>query len=485
MKLGGSAATPYDGLAKNMLRVEVEFHSDEEIEASKAVPLDDDEIFVFWEDARKAAQNRKRILSAANQARIERELTARFGVFKGVAMHPAALRLAECVGDAARVKLVGEPVLPLHAIVVILFMAQRGKMYLPHLVLLAALLFAVHPSLVFLAALACNGYSNGKKRQKPKRSQKRTKTHNAVGHLSDLQHLSRYDFIVVGAGLRGLYPAALLAKCGFTVAVLESSDSICAGSTVRPPNSPKTFIVEDVAFGPVARYDALLKAGLSAADASDLEWDPVGTAENGWTYRIQTSDDGPTVSLKAGAEAWVDSIAKATGAAPAGLAQMLQHAVAVSRGAGAFSANKLRAKTPRFPRLHALWAKALRLGAPANDGSAFAKSGEMSVAAAFATVSQCLKEALPLEVASLVGLAEEVLPPERAAFGAWCCKNRRLFDFGKRPPTQPLRQDGRRGAPFAAPRVAPKCRAAQDGPRSGPKKTAPKKTAPKDGPRRP
>ncbi|KAK7249131.1 fatty acid desaturase [Aureococcus anophagefferens] len=114
MKLGSKKASPLNDLDDVVLPVFAEYADDEEVERAAAQPLDEDEASIFWEDLRREASSRKKVYGSAEANRVERELLERFGRFKGVATHPWAVAAATRLEAAARTRLVGDPVLPLH-----------------------------------------------------------------------------------------------------------------------------------------------------------------------------------------------------------------------------------------------------------------------------------------------------------------------------------------------------------------------------------
>ena len=63
----------------------------------------------------------------------------------------------QCTESVLKDQLIGDPILPQHTCLVLLFMAYRGKMPIIKFVLLACLLFAVHPVLILtgLVMLQC------------------------------------------------------------------------------------------------------------------------------------------------------------------------------------------------------------------------------------------------------------------------------------------------------------------------------------------
>ena len=63
MRLGTKAASPFETLDDRVLAVVEEFATDEEVAEAEKVPLDEDEISIFWEDLRKEALSRKRLFA--------------------------------------------------------------------------------------------------------------------------------------------------------------------------------------------------------------------------------------------------------------------------------------------------------------------------------------------------------------------------------------------------------------------------------------
>ena len=252
MKLGQRRASPLNDLEKVVLPVRETYHSDDEVAAAMAQPLDEEEATIFWEDLRKESSSRRSVYGAARANRIERELEERFGRFAGVATHPWSRAAAAAVEDAASTRLVGDPVLPVHTSVILLFMAWRGGMPAVPFVLLSCLLFAAHPVLVAAGAVAA--YAALARPRKPKR-----------------RPAAAAPIIVVGGGPRGLYCAALLAKSGHAVEVLVPEAAADGGSTVEPDGAPCAFCVDPFELGQAARYARLLKPVLARPVALDAE----------------------------------------------------------------------------------------------------------------------------------------------------------------------------------------------------------------------
>ena len=167
----------------------------------------------------KGDQPRKRIYGIANAHRIERELVERFGVFKAFVAHPLSVRwrrrfffyyplkfimiIQAEIGAVHRSvlkdQLIGDPILPQPPA----WYAFRlsGKMPIIKFVLLACLLFAVHPVLILTGLVMLQCLHRQMKAPKGK-------------FTRDPYPVSTIDAVVYGGGLRGLYTAALLARAG-------------------------------------------------------------------------------------------------------------------------------------------------------------------------------------------------------------------------------------------------------------------------------
>jgi len=366
MKLGTPAASPFEELAALVLPRHDVFESDEAIAAAAAAPLDEEEAFVFWDDLKKAT-SRRRVYASANAARLERELTARFGIFKGVATHPYTLRVVQIVSDWSQIRLMGPPVVALHAAVVILFMAYRGKMPLPQFVLLSCFLFRVHPVLVVAGGLVTLRLKTRKRLPKPyydkKKKSKASSPPPQAGPCLPVTSLeedaatlidrlatgslgtascSEVDVAFEGGRLLSrLYAGALSAKAGLTVAVKLYPRHDDKELELRPKKAPCFFPgASDWRFGQFAsKYRRLIDAALLDGDA--VEWVPVGDADDGYAYAIRVFDRGDPVVLRAGPEAFVEAAFQASRVERPKLLHVLQQAMLVANDVSAHCARRL------------------------------------------------------------------------------------------------------------------------------------------------
>lgn len=213
-------------------------------------------------------------------------------------------------------QLIGHSILPQHTCLVLLFMAYRGKMPIIKFVLLACLLFAVHPVLILtgLVILQCLN-----------RQMKVSKGKFARGPIYEV---STINAVVYGGGLRGLYTAALLARAGGKVTVLIPQARCEGGATVCLDGAPCDFILDRCEFGQVSRYEALLSVCLHAS--KPVIFEPIGEKRTGWAHGVLVvADHCHPVPLRSGAHAWVDDLSRASGADSRMLTIALTQAIAV------------------------------------------------------------------------------------------------------------------------------------------------------------
>mmetsp|Transcript_15662 Transcript_15662/g.49019 ORF Transcript_15662/g.49019 Transcript_15662/m.49019 type:complete len:520 (-) Transcript_15662:432-1991(-) len=299
MRVGSKAASAFEGvLGAEVLPSEARkvYETEEEIREAewRSMGMSDEEKGEFWKEVKRVSLSRRAVYERARANRYERELYARFGMFKGVATQPWAMAALRWLDDCSRIRLVGDPVLNAHSCVIVLFMAWRGRMPADKFVLLACFLFAVHP-VVVVAFAATFAIARGRKRR-PKRP---------AGPIE-----------IRDGGLQGLYTGALLAAAGARVTVHEPGD--CFVSSPR--------------FGQMSRYETVL-----AAAARGLAFEPVGTPETGWAYAVSN------VVLRAGAEHWVEAAREVTGFERERLSSLARRASQVAADLFAFTASQLEA----------------------------------------------------------------------------------------------------------------------------------------------
>jgi len=222
----------------------------------------------------------------------------------------------QCTESVLKDQLIGDPILPQHTCLVLLFMAYRGKMPIIKFVLLACLLFAVHPVLILtgLVMLQCLH-----------RQMKAPKGKFTRGSLSKV---STIDAVVYGGGLRGLYTAALLARAGGKVTVLIPQSRCEGGATACLDGAPCDFILDRCEFGQVSRYETLLSVCLHAS--KPVIFEPIGDQRTGWAHGVLVvGDHCHPVPLRSGAKAWVNDLSRASGADRRMLTIALTQAIAV------------------------------------------------------------------------------------------------------------------------------------------------------------
>ncbi|KAJ8600090.1 hypothetical protein CTAYLR_010165 [Chrysophaeum taylorii] len=141
MKLGSLKATPFDDLSGRVFSQADIFDDDESISDAfvRDVGLDEEEKSAFWSELNKE-RTRRKMFERARANRIERELDAKFGIFKGI---------APWVQLAAKVKLY-RPLLNMQSTIIVLFLAWRGRMAPDKVFFLFCILFQLHPFVVVL-----------------------------------------------------------------------------------------------------------------------------------------------------------------------------------------------------------------------------------------------------------------------------------------------------------------------------------------------
>jgi len=338
-------------------------YSDEEVAAVEEALFDEAETAVFWAGLKRDVTSRRKTFQHARASRFERELEARFGIFKGMARKPWAAKLLDWWSE---VRWMGKPLLPIHASVIILFMAYRGRLPPAQLALLCCLLFTVHPLLVVVGFLGFKRllFGKGQSKYRPKRGGRgaalRKLDHNEAarpyplmfedneqrnGHGRRRQRQvvrSQGDDLVIpetedsletedvdvafhgGALLARLYAAALTARAGKRVAVtLEEHDS--KQIELRPKNAPCTFPLR-VHLG---QFPSCYAALVDAATPwhHPLTFEPVGAFDTGYVYAMRVFDQGArVVVLPAGIDQWLNTACEATSISKSALLHVLHQA---------------------------------------------------------------------------------------------------------------------------------------------------------------
>lgn len=387
MKLGSKLASPLGVLESILQRLG---------DVERLAPGDN--AHMFWQELKRKVSSRRSVYGFADSNRMEREYLEQFGSFKVLGMHPYLRQLALCAERLIKARLLGDPVLPLHTTAVLLFVAFQGKMPIRQYVMLACLLFTVHPILVGVGLIA-------------------------VSFLSALSSMPRGHAIpeegaphvvVYGGGLRGLYTGALLAQAGQKVTVLVP-ESRCEGSALaHPEGAPCHFVLDRCEIGEISRYEELLSPCFHAS--KPVRFEPVGDAKTGWVHGVLVSSDlCQPVPLRSGPQAWVDDISNACDTDRAILRVALTQAVAVSGGLLPFIVGKLPDSVMEKVTV-----------ADRQDASvSFTKAASITTVEAASRLVSAAKLAqstvCALRRACTVGglMREEHTSATRASFGAW------------------------------------------------------------------
>lgn len=401
MKLGSKIATPLDDLDNIILPGLREYRTeaDATLEASK--PLDDEECSVFWEDVRKEVSSRKQVHGAAHMNRIERELIERFGAFKNILTHPHSRQAAGCLGNIMTTRFIGDPILPTHTCIVLLFMAYQGKMPARSFVFLACFLFAVHPLLVVLGLFLLQIIHRRK--------------YELQGPTRRPCDERLIDVLIYGGGLKGLYAGALLARAGCRVVVLVPHAKCDGGATVCPEGSPCEFMLDRCEIGQIARYEALLSPCLHPS--KPIVFEPVGSAQVGWVHGVVVAGDrSHPIPLRSGAEAWADDLSRALGAERCCIAALLQQATVVFLDMFPF----VLARLPRDASLLRFFTSA----DPQNTMATFNAASSTTFSEASRQITSAARQtpmphAFKWACATICLLREEYVLPQQVSFAAW------------------------------------------------------------------
>ncbi|KAG5186140.1 hypothetical protein JKP88DRAFT_198269 [Tribonema minus] len=225
--------------------------------------------------------------AAANAARFERELDENYGPFKDFILHPTVQWIMAVAGAAWReFHLFGRRPLPLVGTIMTLIMMARAKQPLGRILLAVAILSGMHPLLLGIAAFMYFRAMNAPR--KPRGYEPftpREPLEKGGDILEDPFHPSKldesgYDVIVIGSTISGLLTAALLARVGKRVLVLESAPRVGGAAVVTVGDGTHEFETVSPAVGSVQRYARLLAAAAHPS-APPLQWFPVGAAQGG------------------------------------------------------------------------------------------------------------------------------------------------------------------------------------------------------------
>ena len=273
------------------------------------------------EMARREALNKAKDIdwkSTADAAKKERELDEKYGAWKHVILNPWYQWIMGLLDDLYAIELVGEARMAPTAVVVLLFMLHKAKQPLSYLALAAAFFYNLHP--ILIGGLAA-GLKIWVMRRQPKgyvppkkaaaaataadedKYKRPTSLSEDARDMQTLMTLPReVDHIVLGSDVGGLYTAALLARVGHTVLVLESGDSLGNCTTEM-----KCVQVDYglLSVGKLQVYENMLKSAyLEGAPA--VKWSRVGTEADGYSFDVARVGGLGDVVYRAGKQALID-----------------------------------------------------------------------------------------------------------------------------------------------------------------------------------
>ena len=301
-----------------------------------------------------------------------------------------------------KIQLIGDPILPSHTCMVLLFMAYQGKMPGIKFTLLACLLFAVHPVLVFVGLVLLFIL----------------RAPGARVVLKSAKSSPQLDMLVYGGGIKGLFTGALLARAGCRVTVLVPQPKSDGGAISRPVGAPCDFVLDRCEFGQVSRYSALLSPCIHAT--KPLAFEPVGNVRTGWAHGVVVADDlCHPLLLRRGIRAWIDDLSRAFGANRGILMVTIGQAAIVFRELFSFLSAKLPETASNFTEFS--WRNIDCAGGAyaAAAGMTVSEAANRIVRATHATKTAPVPEPLPLICAISALFREENLLPDHMSFAAW------------------------------------------------------------------
>mmetsp|Transcript_23196 Transcript_23196/g.71303 ORF Transcript_23196/g.71303 Transcript_23196/m.71303 type:complete len:711 (+) Transcript_23196:107-2239(+) len=367
MRLGTQTASPFELLSESVLSKPEVFHSDHDVVAAQARLLDVDETLAFWAALKSEATSRRKTFQRAQAKQLQRELEARFGRLNGMAKRSWMLMFLRWCSEQGETRWIGRPFLPLHALILIIFMAFRGRLPIIQLALLCCSLFVVHPLIVVLALVCLNrllhdspssnelGLQSYLVRTSRQRQKERlaTAATNALErkdlttHWRHLQHVlpqvvdqlalkempenASHDIDVEfhgGSLLARLYAAALTSRAGRRVAVtLDEQDA--SEIELQPQCAPCAF-PSSLHLGQFpSRYAPLFEA-VTPLHRS-LIFDTVGNPSTAYAYAIRVFGKGSSVVvIPAGVHRWLDVACQTTCINKPVLLNVLRHAHVVA-----------------------------------------------------------------------------------------------------------------------------------------------------------
>eukprot|EP00640_Fibrocapsa_japonica_P001021 CAMPEP_0113933760 /NCGR_PEP_ID=MMETSP1339-20121228/1068_1 /TAXON_ID=94617 /ORGANISM="Fibrocapsa japonica" /LENGTH=507 /DNA_ID=CAMNT_0000935219 /DNA_START=97 /DNA_END=1617 /DNA_ORIENTATION=- /assembly_acc=CAM_ASM_000762 len=310
-------------------------------------------------------------LRNADHSRFERELDEKYGMWKGLILHPFTQRLIQLWQSWwLDFSFFGPPVLSPTASVILLFMMFRAKQPLHVCALAAAIFFSVNPLVILFTVGLWQFLTQSNHRPRGWKggpcAVERDSDDVVVVEKEEAEGVERsedddllaerfslakaeagglIDHIVIGSDLEGLYTAALLSRLGQRVVVLESGPLVGGGRLVKQRHNNVVWTAEcgvqtvgavEKTIGMLAAVQAseLPEAGddnneeeegeeeeggqgddgggpssSSPSSDLDLQWFPLGTMENGFAFDLV--DLGPehaTLVCRAGTAAQTEDL---------------------------------------------------------------------------------------------------------------------------------------------------------------------------------
>ncbi len=377
--------------------------------------------FKAAELAREAVQRAKEMdwKSTADKAKKEREIDEKYGKYwKHVILHPWFQWLMGVLDDIADIEWVGEPRMQTGAVFILLFMLYKARQPLYVMGLAAAFFLTVHPFLIGGTAAAFyvwakvrkpRGYvpleDEKEKVKGPGRPKPLVEDARDVKTLMTLP--PEVDHIVLGSDIGGLYTAALLARVGHSVVVLESGDSLGNCTTELKGVECDWGLLNT---GMVHVYDDLLRTA-TLDGAPEIKWSRIGTEADGYSYDVARIGTLGDVVYRAGKQALVDDQVVSAADERERVAKFVNGAEAVAREQSPFFIGRL------FPAATAAWIQFML--------------GQQYMGTSARTVDQIMSAALPEyeRLDMLRGLFRtENLQPNQVSFAAYVSAMNHAFE---------------------------------------------------------
>lgn len=218
----------------------------------------------------------------AGSRRMDRQLNEKFGMFKGIILHPATQYIKELLENHFTTDiLLGDPLLPVATAVIMLYMMYK-RIPLDALILIGCFILNVNPLYVVTGMIL---WKLSIVKPKPKMYTKPIVNKGAKPRLLEqIPPETTYDFILLGGNISTMYTAALLSKAGQKCCVVLPPEG--SPLQVRPEGAPTAMAVENQSIGKVDKYQTLLDAAQSLAAGERVTFAPIGSAADGFAHCI-------------------------------------------------------------------------------------------------------------------------------------------------------------------------------------------------------